>query len=378
VADVQQLELQPDARPVAAPVEEALFDGELVLYNPVDHRIHHLDGAGALVWQLLDGSATVAELVEDIAAVFGTPTEQVEADVADLLQGLHGEGLLVNSSSGMIEPYPADHLSDPANPCDSDLPRLPMGEWTTIELAGRQVALRTSPDLTEGLRSILEPHRVDIDPDTAPAHFSAFVPGDANDVNRLYHGFCPQTRSVDPARVLRSLLDHAAMALPPPDGTVALFARVAIVDGKAVVLPHMVDPGLNKWDARLRRVGVVVADAPVVGLDIAAREIVLEDRLGYGSAIDELVADRVARRREPPPPPGRYPLERWWFVHFFGQPGPASRAQAVRRAAQILDPGRDLDTAFFAELGELFEHVDAQVADMRATDPIRLLLGEGG
>jgi hypothetical protein len=379
VAEQQELELDRGARPVAAPVEEALLDGELVLYNPVDHRIHHLDRTGALVWQLLDGTATVGELVDDIAEAFGAPAEQIEADVADILTSLAGEGLLEETSSGRMDPYPADHLSDPANPCDSDLPHLSMGDWITIAVNGRRVALRTTPALTDGLGTILDAHRSTFDPDEAEAHFSAFVSQDDRDVHRLYHGFCPRTRSVDPSRVLRSLVDHAAMALPAEPGTISLFARVAILDGqRAVVLPHMIDEGLQKWDARLRQAGVVLSDAPIVGLDIGAREIVLSDRLGYGAALDELAEGLPARRQEAPPAPGRYPIERWWFVHFFSQPGPATRAQAARRAAQILDPGRDLDAGFFEELGGFFEEIDAQIADMRKTDPIQMLLGSQG
>jgi hypothetical protein len=376
VAEQQELEVDLEARPVAAPVEEAELDGELVLYNPVDHRIHHLDRTGSLVWQLLDGSATIAELIDDIAGVFGTPPAVVEQDVRALVTELHTEGLLLNSSSGRFEPYPADHLSDPPNPCESDVRRLELGEAFTIRVDGRDVALQVSPDLTSGLQEILREHLVDVDPAGAPAHFSAFVPGDDREVNRLYHGFCPRTRSVDPARVLRSLVDHAATALPALPGTVSVFARAAIIDGeRAVLLPHVLDDSLKGWDARLRQAGIVLTDAPVLGLDLDTAEVVLADRLGFGPQLDELVASLPARRREPPPAPGRYPLERWWFVHYFGDPGPASRAQAARRAAQILDPGHDLDGAFFTRLGELFDRVDAQVGDMRETDPIRLLLG---
>jgi len=178
VAEQQELHLDRSARPIAAPVEEALLDGEMVLYNPEDHRIHHLDRTGALLWQLLDGSATVGELADDIADAFGSPLQQVEADLAELLTGLEGEGLLLNTSSGRMDPYPADHLSDPADPCDSDLPRLTMGDWITIELSGREVALRTAPALTDGLREIVADHLVDIDPAGAAAHFSAFVSDD--------------------------------------------------------------------------------------------------------------------------------------------------------------------------------------------------------
>lgn len=365
-------------RPAPAPVEAAELDGELVLYNPVDHRIHHLDRTGSLVWQLLDGEATVGELIDDLADAFQVPVEVMELDVQDLLTDLHGEGLLADTSSGLFEPYPADHLADPANPCESDLGRLALGEAITIQLAGRTVALRTAPSLTEGLRGVLAELVVDADPQSAPAHFSAYVPGNLSEVNRLYHGFCPRTRSVDPARVLRSLLDHAAMALPAERGTVSAYVRVAIVEGaRAVLLPHTLDPTVDKHDARLRQAGVVVSDAPIVGIDLATGEVVLSDRLGLGPALDQLAAQVPARRHEPPPTPGRYPIDQWWFVHFLGDATSITRAQATRRAAQVIDPGADLDGAFFHRLGSLFDHVDARVADAQTANPITMLLDRG-
>lgn len=371
----QELTFDATSKPVAAPVEEAELDGETVLYNPVDHRIHHLDPRATLVWQLLDGDASIAELAADISDAFGAPPLEVTEDLLALVTDLHAEGLLIDSASGRFEPYPADHLSDPPNPCDSDASRLQFGDWLTIRLEGRSIALRTSPELTPGFRDVVAANLVDEDPTSAPAHFSAYVPGDPAQVNRLYHGSCPQTRSVDPARVLRSLVDHAAMVLPPLDGTVAVFARAAIIDGeRAVLLPHVLDPLIQKYDARLRQEDVVITDAPILDLDLERREIILRDRLGLGDALDRLAGQVPGRRQEPPPPPGRYPLERWWFVHYLGEPGAAPRAQAVRRAAQVIDPGQDLDGAFFRRLGVFFTGVEALVADMQRENPLTLLL----
>jgi hypothetical protein len=379
VADLQEPTLDPTAAPIAAPVEEAELDGEMVLYNPVDHRIHHLDQRATLVWHMLDGEATIAELAADIADAFGAPLDEVTADLLTLVGDLQAEGLLIDSASGRFEPYPADHLSDPPNPCESDAGRLTFGPWTTIGLAGRTIALRTSPELSDGLRSLLTEHLVDLDPAAAEAHLSAYVPGDPAQVNRLYHGSCPQTRSVDPARVLRSLADHAAMAMPPEPGPVGVYARAAIIDDRhAVLLPHVLDPLIQSYDARLRQEGIVITDAPVLDLDIERREILVRDRLGLGPALDDLARPLPARRREPTPAPGRYQLRRWWFVHYLGEPGPAPRAQAVRRAAQVIDPGHDLDGAFFRRLAGLFDGVEAHVADMQQQNPLTLLLDPPG
>jgi hypothetical protein len=65
-------------------------------------------------------------------------------------------------------------------------------------------------------------------------------------------------------------------------------------------------------------------------------------------------------------------------VHYLGEPGPAPRAQAVRRAAQVIDPGHDLDGAFFRRLAGLFDGVEAHVADMQQQNPLTLLLDPPG
>ena len=377
-AEAEETVFDAQSRPMAAPVEEAELDGEIVIYNPVDHRIHHLDARAAMVWQLLDGEATLGQLAADIAEVFSTPVETVTADLVALAEELHGEGLLVDSSSGRLDPYPADHLSDPPNPCDSDARHLRFGDWFSVRLGDRDVALRTSPGLTGSVRDLLAAHLTDVEPANVGAHFSAYVPGDLGEVNRLYHGSCPMTRSVDPARVLRSLVGHAAMGLPALDGTVSLFARAAIIDEeRAVILPHVLDAAIQGYDARLRQRGVVLTDAPVLDLDLERAEVVLRDHLGLGAALDDLVADLPRRRHEAPPAEGRYPISQWWFVHYLGEPGPASRAQAARRAAQVIDPGHDLDGAFLRRLAGLFDNVDAQVGDMQHTNPLTLLVGPG-
>lgn len=75
-------------------VVTAQFDGEAVLYQLEANRLHLLNGTAALVWQLCDGSGSVAELVDDLAATFDAPREEIATGVEDVIETFRSDGLL--------------------------------------------------------------------------------------------------------------------------------------------------------------------------------------------------------------------------------------------------------------------------------------------
>jgi Coenzyme PQQ synthesis protein D (PqqD) len=70
------------------------IEGEAVVYDPVDIRLHHLNATAAVVFQLCDGTGTVKELAEDIAEVVGLPQDQVLPQVRLVVEHLKHSGLL--------------------------------------------------------------------------------------------------------------------------------------------------------------------------------------------------------------------------------------------------------------------------------------------
>lgn len=91
------------------------LDGEILVYLPATRDVHRLDRIGALVWNLLDGRATVDELVSDLAAAFEVDQDMVRGHVADLLHQL-GAAFLLAGGPG---PPPAVHpqlLTNPPSP----------------------------------------------------------------------------------------------------------------------------------------------------------------------------------------------------------------------------------------------------------------------
>jgi Coenzyme PQQ synthesis protein D (PqqD) len=75
--------LKPKARDDLTVVE---VDGEAVIFDPVDGRLHHLNPAATLVLKICDGSGTIGELADDIADVMGLPGQQTLRQVRRVIK----------------------------------------------------------------------------------------------------------------------------------------------------------------------------------------------------------------------------------------------------------------------------------------------------
>jgi hypothetical protein len=73
------------------------LDGEAVLLDEVEHRLHHLNAPAALVWTCLDGEVSVAELSHELSDELGLPYETALADTLRIVSDLDAEGLLDGS-----------------------------------------------------------------------------------------------------------------------------------------------------------------------------------------------------------------------------------------------------------------------------------------
>jgi hypothetical protein len=96
VTDVRAIDLDeqfvPRQRPSTYTVE---IDGDAIVLDEEQNRLHLLNATGALVWACCDGSGTLAEIAADLSAVAAIPPAEVTADVLALARTLGREGLLV-------------------------------------------------------------------------------------------------------------------------------------------------------------------------------------------------------------------------------------------------------------------------------------------
>ena len=105
--DAIGIDFTPQPRPAVAC---AAVGPEMVLVDGDTGMVHALNPVAAIVWQCLDGHATVADLVADLADGFGAPLDVVRDDVLEMIRVAGRAGLL----AGVAERPPPTSPSEPA------------------------------------------------------------------------------------------------------------------------------------------------------------------------------------------------------------------------------------------------------------------------
>ena len=79
---------------------EELVDSDLFLANPGGQTIYHLNGLGAGLWRLLDGTHGLDDVVTVLKEAFpNVESEAIESDVLALVDDLADRGLLIEKAS---------------------------------------------------------------------------------------------------------------------------------------------------------------------------------------------------------------------------------------------------------------------------------------
>jgi coenzyme PQQ biosynthesis protein PqqD len=92
--------MRDDSRPARADrVLAHRGEAELVLLDPDDGNYYTLNEVGARVWELCDGQRRVAEIAETLHQEFDAPADEIERDLAELLEELAGAKLVVDAGS---------------------------------------------------------------------------------------------------------------------------------------------------------------------------------------------------------------------------------------------------------------------------------------
>lgn len=218
--------------------------------------------------------------------------------------------------------------------------------------------------LGSALREAFATHIVD--DRRALANYSLRLSDDPKVFHTLYRGACVVMTSPDPARVVAALVRHLDAHGPTPARLVPVQAVAVIRDGRATLLPTLLEDDLRTQSRQLDRAGAQILDTHTVLLDLEAREVVVQPRLAVDrSALEQAVELAPAPRRpDPPVPDGRYPIERWLLMELWQPPGPYSRATATRRAALVVRGGvpvAGLD--LLDRLADVFKVVEAEGID---------------
>jgi PqqD family protein of HPr-rel-A system len=97
----EPLTVPADYMPVkASDVLELDMEDGFILFNHDSSLVHHLNPSAAIIWQLCDGSASVMELADDIAAEFKLDGAEARGQVAGVVAEFEALGLVVDARQG--------------------------------------------------------------------------------------------------------------------------------------------------------------------------------------------------------------------------------------------------------------------------------------
>ncbi|MFI5101211.1 MAG: PqqD family protein, partial [Actinomycetes bacterium] len=208
-AEVLDLVLVPRAGLTVVPVHD-----ELVVYDGTgDGNLHRLDPRAALVWQLLDGTATVRQTALEIAEAVGADPIQVTADVASLVRDLRDLNLVAtpgskparrrarasrapSSDDDASEAEPAQQTSGvlvmKRTPCFAALEAEGWHATDAVSAGPYVVGIRTSDESTRALvrtrfEPLLDPVTV-ADPNFSQRPAVAAAPGRPGQLAQVYAG----------------------------------------------------------------------------------------------------------------------------------------------------------------------------------------------
>ena len=89
------MKITADSLVVAAPGQlSANVGDEAVIAGMTRGNYYSLNSVAARVWELIQTSARIRDLRQTLAAEFDVTPERCGADLLELLQRLHGEGLI--------------------------------------------------------------------------------------------------------------------------------------------------------------------------------------------------------------------------------------------------------------------------------------------
>jgi hypothetical protein len=77
----------------------AEVDGETVLYDEVQKKVHVLSPTATLVWSGIDGRTSLQQIARDLSQSFGEALPVVRSDVLELARDLMERGLITAAGS---------------------------------------------------------------------------------------------------------------------------------------------------------------------------------------------------------------------------------------------------------------------------------------
>lgn len=71
------------------------IDSETIIIDPVAQFSHELDHTGSFIWNRLDGSHSLLQIVDALCAEFSIARELATEDVVEFVETLESKGLVI-------------------------------------------------------------------------------------------------------------------------------------------------------------------------------------------------------------------------------------------------------------------------------------------
>jgi hypothetical protein len=109
----RQTRISPNRTDVAAKV----IEGEAILINLTTGMYYSSDGAGGMIWQLIETSRTIEEIADAVSAHYAVEPDRALADIQALAADLVAAGLVhVGDDAAPAEERPVAPLPDQRGP----------------------------------------------------------------------------------------------------------------------------------------------------------------------------------------------------------------------------------------------------------------------
>lgn len=271
---VRPMSLEDDFVPVMRPdLLQRQVGDEVVVWSPIRGEPVALDPVASVMLRVVDGTATIAELVEDVEAVVGVPREVARSQVARCIAQMDRAGMLVSSS-----PTPSTSRAIFMSPISSCIETASCTGRVTpvsVEVAGHPIRVACGTRrVARRLRSSLS---LPTAPDDAPLGFVVKAQRRGLDGYQLVDrgGFTLGTaRRVDEA--VDMVGSHLAALLPVGAGRVRLRVRALLREDRAVLclFPLLFAPPPD--EAHLEELGWRLLDRLVVDVDVDTGAVVAD------------------------------------------------------------------------------------------------------
>ncbi len=265
-----------DVRPVArSDVAWAGVGDEGLLYDPRAARIHRLNDTALLVWRCCDGSATVSDIVADLADAYGEARDEVAGPVQSVIDEFVTAGLLLaepdaDSARRKDEAAPADPVAvpaaGPASPRTEPLRRL--GPYAALD-HHFVVDCHHSNAVVAELERTLAP--LAHDGGVEPTHYAVWTDDESwfmlADGHRL--------SSASEAGIVNLILWHLNRAAVDNSGRFLILHAAAVGrDGEALVLPAVMNSGKSTLATLLVQAGYRYLTDEAAAIDLDSGEVV--------------------------------------------------------------------------------------------------------